>query len=184
MLHQCSDFNFHLWTAAVFKGKDKAEWEENHFLYCPSSFPIASQSLQPHCHKSSIFFWWKIYINKKRSEMLRRVCCMEAEDCVECPIQSTCMMQEHFRSIGCGSWPGVWRLPVNFCWYCFYKTSQNSVQSGSEPLSALHLSTKAFCEGLERELCVNKFSLLETQFYIMIIATTEHHYPKCKIKFI
>lgn len=82
MLHQCSDFNFHLWTAAVFKGKDKAEWKENDFLYCPSSFPIASQSLQPHCHKSSIFFWWKIYINKKRSEMLRRVCCIEAEDCV------------------------------------------------------------------------------------------------------
>lgn len=115
--------------------KGRTRQNGKRMIFCTALPP--SQLLPNHFNLTvtnlHFFFWWKIYINIKRSEMLRRVCCMEAVDCVECPIQSTCMMQEHFRSIACGSWPGVWSLPVNFCWYCFYKTSQNSVQSGSEP---------------------------------------------------
>lgn len=90
-----------------------------------------------------------------------------------------CTMQEMFRSIDCAS---CLVLTVNFCWCCFCKMEQNSVQSGSEPQSVSQLDTERFYEGLEGELCINCYPLIETQLWIMItIFATEHSYPKIKV---
>lgn len=64
--------------------KGRTRQNGKRIIFCTALPP--SQLLPNHFNLTvtnlHFFFWWKIYINIKRSEMLRRVCCIEAEDCV------------------------------------------------------------------------------------------------------